>query len=244
LGQQFLKQLLVHKFLKYFGFFLFSIIFYGCSNNQNNAEFIKKASGRFLYNSDEVIKIYFKENELFMEWRGAKNIKPLKINENVFFVKEMNEKIQFLTNPKDKQIYISLVHKEKNKPVGYNFRKLRDSEKVPSEFLKNNEFKKALEGYIAIKERDSLDTAIQEGNFNSLGYKKLRKKNYKEAIQVFKINVTLYPNSSNVYDSLAEAFMKSGDTLQAIANYEKSLTLDSNNSRAKKYIKKLSHHIK
>ncbi|WP_456464094.1 tetratricopeptide repeat protein [Lutibacter sp.] len=61
---------------------------------------------------------------------------------------------------------------------------------------------------------------------------------------VSKINVTLYPNSSNVYNSLAEAFMKSDDMLQVIANYKKSLTLDFNNLRVEKYIKKLSHHMK
>ncbi|VAW26411.1 hypothetical protein MNBD_BACTEROID04-81 [hydrothermal vent metagenome] len=61
---------------------------------------------------------------------------------------------------------------------------------------------------------------------------------------VSKINVTLYPNSSNVYNSLAEAFMKSDRALQTIANYKKSLTIDSNNSKVEKYIKKLSHYMK
>jgi predicted Zn-dependent protease len=51
--------------------------------------------------------------------------------------------------------------------------------------------------------------------------------------------MALYPNSSNVYDSLAEAYMKSGDTVQSIENYKKSLTLDSGNERAKRQLKKL-----
>ena len=38
----------------------------------------------------------------------------------------------------------------------------------------------------------------------------------KRTESIFKINVALYPTSSNVYDSLAEAFMKSGDTVKAI----------------------------
>ena len=225
--------------LKYFTLILLSFIFCNCSNNTNTPEFIKKTSGRYLYNSDEIIKIYFEENELFMEWRGAKNIKPLKVNETTFFVKEMNEKIQFLTNPSNKQEYIALVPKDDDTPLVFNFIKLKENEKTPSEYLKNNEFEKAKEGYLTIQKKDSLDNSILENNFNSLGYKLLREKKYENSLNIFKINIALYPNSSNVYDSYAEALMKSGDTIQAILNYKKSLTLDSGNKRAKRNIEKL-----
>ncbi|MFZ3275051.1 MAG: hypothetical protein WA143_12390 [Lutibacter sp.] len=223
----------------YFIFYLVFVLFYGCSNNANDPEFIKKATGRYLYNSDEVIHIYFEENEMFMEWRGAKKIKPLKVNHSTFFVKEMNEKIQFLINPANQQQYISLVPKEENKPISYNFMKLREGEKVPSEYLANKEFDKALEGYLAIKKRDSLDSSIDEKYLNSLGYNALREKNFEISKAIFKINTALHPNSSNVYDSLAEAYMKSGDTARAIENYKIALTFDSGNFRAKNQLKKL-----
>jgi tetratricopeptide (TPR) repeat protein len=219
-------------------FLVFSFLF-GCSNNSNNPEFIKNTTGRYLYNSDEVIRVYFIENELYMEWRGAKDIRPLKVDDATFFVKEMNEKIQFLTNPANQQQYISLVPKEENKPISYNFKKLHAAEKVPSEYLANQEFEKAIEGYIAIKKKDSLDPSIDEKYLNSLGYKTLQEKNFELAKAIFKINVALYPNSSNVYDSLGEAFLKSGDTLKAIENYKISLTFDSGNFRAKQQLKKL-----
>ncbi|MDO9038627.1 MAG: hypothetical protein Q7U59_09810 [Lutibacter sp.] len=119
----------------YFFFFLVFVLFYGCSNNANDPEFIKKATGRYLYNSDEVVKVYFEENEMFLAWRGANKIKPLKVDDATFFVKEMNEKIQFLTNPATQKDYLVLVPKEENKPVVYNFMKLNEGEKVPSEFL-------------------------------------------------------------------------------------------------------------
>ena len=92
---------------------------------------------------------------------------------------------------------------------------------------------------MAIKKKDSLDSAIDQGDLNSLGYTKLRDEKYAESINIFRINVALYPYSSNVYDSLGEAYMKSGDTIQAIENYKKSLALDSGNSRAKRQLKKL-----
>lgn len=223
----------------YFFFFLVFVLFYGCSNNANDPEFIKKATGRYLYNSDEVIQVYFEENEMFMDWRGAKKIKPLKVDDATFFVKEMNEKIQFLTNPANQKTYMVLVPKEENAPIVYNFMKLNEGEKVPSEYLESKEFDKALEGYLAIKKKDSLDSSIDEKYFNSLGYKTLRDKNFELAIAIFEINVALYPNSSNVYDSLGEAYLKSGDTLKSIENYKIAVTFDSGNNRAKNQLKKL-----
>ena len=241
-----LNKLLINSYsiltvmnLKYFSIFILLISIYSCSKNSNDPEFIKKVTGRYLYNSDEVVEVYFEENELYIVWRGAKSIKPLKVNENTFYVKEMNEKVQFLTNPDNQKEYIVLVPKEKNKDITYNYRKLDIEEKIPSEYLMNNEFEKALEGFLAIKEQDSLDSAINEGDLNSLGYSKLQKKKYDRAINIFKINVALHPTSYNVYDSLGEALLKSGDTVQALVNLKKSLVYDSGNKRIKETINRL-----
>jgi tetratricopeptide (TPR) repeat protein len=225
--------------LQHLLFLTLSLLLISCSNHKNSEAFIQKTTGRYLYNSDKVIKIYFEKNELYMEWLGSKHIKPLKLNDNMFFVKEMNEKIRFLTNPEDQKEYIVLVPKEKNSKIKFNYRKLDVNEKTAKEYLENNEFNKALESYLKIKSKDSLDIAIQENKFNSLGYKALRNKKYKTAIEIFTLNTKLYPNSANVYDSLAEAYMKSGDTINAILNYKKSLAIDSGNQRAKRILKKI-----
>jgi len=214
------------------------LLLLSCNSKDNSTEFIEKTSGRYLFNSDEVVEVYFNESELYINWRGAKKIKPLKVNDNTFFVKEMNEKIQFLTNPIDIKYYLVFVPKEENDTLQFKIRKLEATEKIPSEYLNNDNFVKALEGYFIIKKRDSLDNSIDENTLNRFGYKELREKNYSKAINIFKINVALYPKSSNVYDSLADAYIKSGDTLKATENYEKSLQLDSGNRRAKMHIEK------
>lgn len=215
-----------------------SLLFVSCGNKSNNEAFISQTTGRYLFNSDEIIEVYFNNGKLFLKWRGATAIEPLKIDENIFFVKEMNEKIQFLNNPADGKTYIILVPKEESQSITYNFRKLSPEEKTPSEYLSNNEFDKAVDAYLSIQENDSLDPSINEGSFNSLGYQKLRAKNYKEAKEIFKINMMLYPESSNVYDSYAEVLRKSGDTLEAIIYYKKSVELDSGNKNAKNFIEK------
>ncbi len=219
--------------------FILVFIMLSCSKPSNDPVFIEQYSGRYLYNSDEIIEVYFENAILYLKWSGANKIKPLKTDDDTFFVKEMNEKIQFLTNPKDQKQYMVLVPKEKNENIVFDYRKLDDSEQVPSEYLKNKKYEKALEGYLSIQEADSLDASINENNFNELGYVELRKDNYENAIHIFEINTALYPDSPNVYDSLGEALLKSGDTIAAINNYKKSLALDSGNRRAKNMIKKL-----
>lgn len=220
-------------------FVLIAMMAGGCRSSDNSHEFIAKTKGRYLYNSDEIVEVYFKKDQLYMKWRGAEKIKPMKISDDIFYVKEMNKKIRFLTNPKNNLDYIGIVPKGKDKMVTYDFRKLEKGELIPNEYLENNEFDKALIAYKAIKEKDSLDPTIKEKHLNILGYTALRSKKYDRAINIFKINVALYPTSSNVYDSLGDALRRKGDTVNAIINYKKSLDFDSGNARAKRMIKQL-----
>jgi len=61
----------------------------------------------------------------------------------------------------------------------------------------------------------------------------------KEALEIFKLNVHLYPKSANVYDSVAEAYEKNGFRELAIVNYKRSLELDPQNSNATQQLKRL-----
>jgi CubicO group peptidase (beta-lactamase class C family) len=80
---------------------------------------------------------------------------------------------------------------------------------------------------------------FQEQLLNTLGYVFIQQGKLKEAIRVLQLNVEAYPSSSNVYDSLGEAYMRNGDKQLAIENYEKSLKLDASNANAAEMIKKL-----
>jgi CubicO group peptidase (beta-lactamase class C family) len=78
-----------------------------------------------------------------------------------------------------------------------------------------------------------------EGRINSLGYQCLRTKKINEAIALFKLNVELFPASSNVYDSLGEAYMENGDKELAIQNYKKSIELNPDNQNGIERLKRL-----
>jgi predicted alpha/beta superfamily hydrolase len=64
-----------------------------------------------------------------------------------------------------------------------------------------------------------------EGAFNQLGYQLLGGGKNDEAIAAFKANAERYPNSPNVYDSLGEAYEKSGRLELARSNYERAVRL-------------------
>jgi tetratricopeptide (TPR) repeat protein len=81
---------------------------------------------------------------------------------------------------------------------------------------------------------------FDEDELNALGYKLMAARKFKEAIGILQLNVQAYPQSSNVYDSLAEAYMDDGDKPQAIANYRKSVELNPNNRNAIRTIQKLN----
>jgi tetratricopeptide (TPR) repeat protein len=59
------------------------------------------------------------------------------------------------------------------------------------------------------------------------------------AIQVFKLNAETFPDSSNVWDSLGESYLKAGDFKKAQENYEKALSLDPASQSAKEALKKI-----
>jgi CubicO group peptidase (beta-lactamase class C family) len=79
-----------------------------------------------------------------------------------------------------------------------------------------------------------------ESELNQLGYALMQEaKRTKDAIEIFKLNVEAHPKSSNVYDSLAEAYMRDGQKELAVTFYEKAIELDPKNANAAAQLKKL-----
>jgi len=198
-------------------------------------EFITATSGSYLYNANDVIEVYFENNELFLKWRGAEKIEPIYLGEDTYYIKEMNKKITFVKQ-EDSQNYIIYEIPEDKTSESVSYKKLAKTLKVPSDYLKDKEYNKALEGYLAIQKEDSNSVFLNQRDINKFGYQYLKDENYKDAIEVFKLNAALHPTSDNVYDSLAEAYARSGDSLQAYNNYKKALKYNTGNRRAKQFI--------
>lgn len=63
---------------------------------------------------------------------------------------------------------------------------------------------------------------------NTLGYDAMSKKHYERSAALFKMNITNYPNSNNAYDSYGDLLAAEKDSANAIANYEKALSIKEN----------------
>ena len=96
----------------------------------------------------------------------------------------------------------------------------------------------AIERYRQMKRNEINFT---ESELNTLGYQLLGIKKIEAAIEIFRLNVEAYPESFNVYDSLAEAYMVSQNDSLALENYKKSLELNPQNVNAKRMIDKIKN---
>ena len=90
----------------------------------------------------------------------------------------------------------------------------------------------AMKGVDAIKEhfqnrvkKYGFSTQITEVTLNAIGYQLLQGGNTGKAIDIFKYNVELYPNSANVYDSLGDGYDAQNMRKKALNNYKKAASV-------------------
>jgi tetratricopeptide (TPR) repeat protein len=88
-------------------------------------------------------------------------------------------------------------------------------------------------------ERSPGDVQLYEELVNARGYWSLQKNKCVRAIELFKFNVTAFPKSDNAHDSLAEAYLKTGNNKMAIQHYKKALELEPGLESASEALKKL-----
>lgn len=88
----------------------------------------------------------------------------------------------------------------------------------------------ALELYRATKQKLPKAALCKEANINLIGYHFLQEGKTHEAIEVFKLLLSEYPDSPNAYDSMADGYAAEGNTAQAIAYAEKAIALLDKNS--------------
>ena len=92
--------------------------------------------------------------------------------------------------------------------------------------------------YRDLKAKESAIYDFSEPELNNLGYRLLRAGKLKEAVEVFKLNVEMYPKGFNTYDSLAEAYEAQNERELAVTNYKKSLELNPQNTSAAEALKR------
>lgn len=90
-----------------------------------------------------------------------------------------------------------------------------------------------------IKLEDTSVSNRREIPINQFGYELLVWQQPDMAAEVFKLNIDLFPQSANVYDSYAEAILILADTTGSVIYYQKSLELNPENQNAINVLKSL-----
>lgn len=97
----------------------------------------------------------------------------------------------------------------------------------------------AVAEYRKLKAENSPAFDFSENELNTLGYQLLGMKRTKDAIEIFKLNVEMFPASSNPYDSLGETYLADGNKELALVNYRKAAELDPKNANALLIVRRL-----
>ena len=119
------------------------------------------------------------------------------------------------------------------------FVKIDADRKEPVEFLLEGDVEKAITAYRMLLEKEPTNPAVTEAHLNDLGYDFFHANRMKLSLNTYKINIILYPDSFQVYDSYAEACEKAGKMDLAILNYAKSLELNPENNRTRHKLQEL-----
>ncbi len=196
-----------------------------------------EVNGRYLIGGNRLIEIYQNNNQLLGKELGEEPTEIVQISDSTYVRRDSERLFQFKPNSESKMDL--LIRDANNGTILSTFARIDDDKKMPIELLVEGDFNQALEAYQALKKENDKDLTINENNLNGLGYRFLGNDKMKIAHDILKVNMLLYPNSFNVYDSYAEACMKMGQMDLAVENYNKSLELNPENNNATEMLKKM-----
>ena len=97
----------------------------------------------------------------------------------------------------------------------------------------------AIAEYRKLKASGAASYDFSEGELNTLGYQLMNLKRVKDAIEIFKLNVEMFPAAANPYDSLGEAYLEDGQKELALVNYRKAVELNPGNGNAALIVRRL-----
>jgi CubicO group peptidase (beta-lactamase class C family) len=203
--------------------------------SKENLEYL---SGRYRTDRYDLMKVYGDGGKLFLMKNSEEPEQLFKIAENTFVTLSSSDyKVKVVVNPADQVKHLALVWGTDS--VKYINPLLKAGEKVPYEFILEGQFDQALAAYQQMKKEHPDYHTVEQRYINDMGYRLLRIKEVKKAIDLFKVNTFLYPEQSDVYDSLGEAYLANGDKKLSKENYLKALKLNPNNENAAKILKTL-----
>ena len=206
---------------------------------ETDGDLIAEFTGRYMVRGYDFLEVS-EVNDQLMYRDGPEEdfINLIKVTDSTYVVRDFDVLFQFKENVENDSINLHIINPSTLETRSV-YSKISEDTRLPLEMLISGDFEQALKTYKSLMEKDQNDPAVNENNLNSLGYRFLGKGKNKVAKDIFEVNMVLYPESFNVYDSYAEACMELGENDLAIEYYQKSLSLNPKNDNAKNQIEKL-----
>ncbi|WP_053003601.1 serine hydrolase [Sphingobacterium sp. Ag1] len=194
-------------------------------------------SGRYRSGKYGVIRVYSQSGKLMSVQNLDKPVELVKVSANTFVMRDRNVNVVFSKDTESGQY--ELIQVLRDKKIYSKNPKVDANDRTPLELILEGNFEDGLKAFQKAKEQDSDDELLSEGFLNGAGYELLNQHKINQAIDIFKVNTVLYPKSENVYDSLAEAYLKSGQIDSAKKNYQKVREINPKNERVSKILETL-----
>lgn len=220
-------------------------LIYQVSDNRGVSVPAKKLqtyTGRYLFSPVQVLDVIPDNEECIVSVTDFFPGSLFRLNSGLYYSKTANEfntdipnvTIKFSANiKKSDQLKLNWMNKE------IVLKRADDSYSPAMEYFATEDYAKGCE--IIRNDPGIYKDHISnlESMLNRLGYALLSKDNIHSALEVFSLNVELFPNSWNVYDSYGEALVQAGNREEAVANYQKSLKLNPESISGRKALKDL-----
>ncbi|MDV7695568.1 beta-lactamase family protein [Chryseobacterium soli] len=193
--------------------------------------------GRYQSDTYGFYKIYREKGKLMAVNNVEAPAELIKVGDNTFTLRDWDYTVKFEKNKKTGKK--ELVQVLGDKTIRSSNPLMTDNEKTPLEMILEGHFEKGSEAYRRAKTKDTYHHLLSENYLNGVGYTLLQQKELTKAIDMFRVNSLLYPNSENVFDSLGEAYLEAGEKEKAKQNYQKVLDINPNNTNAARVLKTL-----
>jgi len=203
----------------------------------STAQELSSYIGRYRADKYGMIKVYQENGKLMAIQNLDAPVELIKVGIDTFAMHDWDFKMAFV---KDKATgKEELVQVLRDKTIHARNPKLNAGDIIPLELILGGHFEQGVKAYQRAKQEDSGHRLLSEGFLNGTGYELLSQKKLTQAIDIFRVNTILYPKSENVYDSLAEAYLKAGQKDKAKQNYKKLMEINPKNEKVSKILETL-----
>lgn len=199
---------------------------------QLSADDMKPFEGTYKTQPDKTLKIFQYDDKLFYKTIFDEPVQLEYVGDNTLI--DINRKVK-----------LELVEGFGKLLMNENaIERLNDGEKLASDYIEEDNIEQAVKCYRELMKQDLHMRLRLENDLNNDGYKCIFGENYKTAITFLKINTILFPESSNAWDSLGEAYFADEQYELCIEAMKKSLMYNPNNQNAEKLVKEAEVYLK